>query len=465
MIQFSILRPVQSAALAMALLAGWSTLSPAAQAAIKFTKIFQSGDTAPGSQNKFEQSSFSTPVVSGSRVAFSATFLQQPVPAGTIPYPFGVYKFSSGKLEKQLDSSTLIPNSPNERFGGLRLGAISLQGDQVIVSSYAADSILYVNFFKIPIPKIKGGIYGFQNGKVSVIADTETTAPDGQKFSGFGFSKYQGPEGSWGVSANANQVVFGATAASNLAGLYLFRDGKISALIDENTINPINGSKLGFFSFQLQYNRYAAAVDQFEIKGSQIVFLPAFPPFTSFPASPPFSSGAPQVFSVQPQKLTTLVSNNDPLPGTSAKALGFRNASINSKGALAFADDSRNGRIFLKQQNQIRLIYQTGQTVPGLRTTPKTLGKVCLSGSQVTFNSDAGLLVSRGGQVSALVQPGDQLSGKTVSSIDAGSNRYCSGRFFAFVAGFTDGTSGMYRGEILPDMNALVAGQPDEADE
>jgi hypothetical protein len=55
MIQFSALRSGQSAALATALLVGWGTLSPAAQATVKFTKIVQSGDSAPGTKAKFGQ--------------------------------------------------------------------------------------------------------------------------------------------------------------------------------------------------------------------------------------------------------------------------------------------------------------------------------------------------------------------------------------------------------------------------
>jgi hypothetical protein len=471
MIQFSSLRPIQSAALLMSLLAGWGALSPAAQAAVKFTKIFQSGEPAPGSQSQFSPGNTSTPAISGSKVAFSAQFPNEPIPAGAISYPFSVYKFSNGKLEKQLDSMTPVPNGPNERFGGLSLGKISLQGDQVIASYFAVDSTLYQRF-GLPVPKIKGGVYGFQNGKVSVIADTETMAPDGQKFSGFGFARYQGPTGSWGVSASANQVVFGATTPSTL-GLYRFRNGQISALIDENTINPTNSTKLGLGAFQYQFNPYAAAVDQFDVNGAQIAFLPAVSPSGNGPLTNPYA-----VFSVQPQKLTSLVTSNDPLPGTSAKSPYFASASISGNGALTFVNIvpgpnvGVGDRVLLKQGNQIRSVYTVGQPVDGLRTPADSVRYTCISGTQVTFlvNSNrqyygSALLVSRGGKISPLVQAGDQLNGKTVRAIDPGTQRYCSGRFFVFDATFTDGSTGMYRGEIIPDMNALIAGQPDPSDE
>jgi hypothetical protein len=474
MIQFSALRSVQPAALAMALLAGWGALSPAAQAAVKFTKIFQAGDIAPGTQSPFLQGYVGAPTISGSKVAFQASFPNEPRPAGTKFDFFGVYKFSNGTLTKQLDSSTIIPNSPNERFGGLNLGAISIQGDEVIVSSFASDATLY-RILGLPVPKIKGGVYGVQNGKVSLIADTETLAPNGQKFTGFGFARYQGPTGSYGVSASTGQVVFGASTAN--IGLFVFRNGAISALIDENTINPLTGGKLGPGGFVYPFNPYAAAVAQFEINGPQIAFLPAFPPAGIGSQDNPHA-----VFSVQPQQLRSLVSTNDTLPGTPEKSAYFGSASINRNGDLAFSNIvpaisvGLGDRIFLKQQKQIRLIYKIGQPVEGLRApTLSVNSNTCISGTQVIFSAyttqltaspiQNALLVSRGGKVSTLVQSGDQLNGKTVQYISAGYRRYCSGRFFAFTAGFTDGTFGVYRGEILPDMNALLAGQPDPSDE
>jgi hypothetical protein len=214
----------------------------------------------------------------------------------------------------------------------------------------------------------------------------------------------------------------------------------------------------------LPYGRYQAAVAQYEINGPQITFLPAAVTFQGANIN-----GATNVFSVQPQKLASLASTADVLPGTGDKSTVFSSASISRSGALAFSNlvpAIRGGdRIFLKRQNQIKLIYQLGQTVQGLRKPPVYVEKACLSGNQVTFSSDAALLVSRGGKVSPLVQLGDQLDGKTVSSIFVGKKRYCSGRFFVFQVRFTDETSGIYRGEILPDMNSLVAGKSDEADE
>jgi hypothetical protein len=457
MIQFAALRSVQSVVLAMALLAGWSALSPAAQATVKFTKIVQTGDSAPGSTAKFEQFNqygSGPPAISGSRIAFNANLTGDPA------LTYALYKFSNGKLQKQLDSNTPVPNTTNRTFGRIT-DAIAIQGEQIVFNSGGG----VFNTIR-GLVKVAGGIYSVQNSVVKTIAETDTIAPGagGKRFSAFAFGGYRSASGVYDVSASDNQVLFSAVASDangqqSVRGLYVFRNDQLSALIDENTVDPSSGLAASFFN---QYSSNEAILAQYEINGPQIAFLPA--------ASLPYRD-SPLILSVQPQKLTSLASAADIVPPTF-----FTSASINRSGALAFSNlvPALYGgdRIFLKRHNRVKLIYQLGQTVQGLRTSPTAVSKACLSGTQVIFNFntgigtiDAGLLVSRGDKVSPLIQLEDQLEGKTVSSIFVDKKRYCSGRFFVFKVGFTDNTSAIYRGEILPDMNALVAGTPDEADE
>jgi hypothetical protein len=454
MIQVSSLQPVQSTLLTLILL---TTLGSTAQAAVKFTKIVQTGDSVPGSTAKFDQFNqygSGPPVISGSRVAFRADLTGDPA------LTYGLYKFSNGKLQKQLDSNTPVPNTTNRTFGRIT-DAIAIQGEQIVFNSGGG----VFSTIRGPV-KVPGGIYSVQNGVVKLIADTDMIAPGAgdKRFSAFAFGGYRTAGGTYDVSASDNQVLFSAVASDasgqqSVRGLYVFRNGQLSAVIDENTIDPSSGLSASFFK---KYNDYEVAIPQYEINGPQIAFLP--PPLIS-------GWGSPLVLSVQPQKLTSLASAADIVPSTT-----FKSASISRSGALAFSNLIPNlyggDRIFLKQQNRIKSVYQIGQAVQGLRASPTSVSKVCLSGTQVIFNFntgigtiDAGLLVARGGKVSPLIQLEDRLDGKTVSSVFVDKKRYCSGRFFVFKVGFTDNTSAIYRGEILPDMNALVAGRPDEADE
>jgi hypothetical protein len=139
------------------------------------------------------------PAISGSRIAFRAQLTGDPA------LTFALYKFSNGKLEKQLDTNTPIPNVANEFFKA-NISAIAIQGEQIVFNSGAG-------VFRAPggpFQNLPGGIYSVQNGVVKVIADTNTIAPGaaGQKFLGFAFGGSQFPSGVYDVSASDNQVIF-----------------------------------------------------------------------------------------------------------------------------------------------------------------------------------------------------------------------------------------------------------------
>jgi hypothetical protein len=456
------LRRLSPAIFLLTLFASLASIEASAQAfTVKFTKVAESGDPAPGTDKTL--SGVSTPLgIDGSKVVFTGFIFPSDTLSGIV-----IYKFSDGKLQKQLDKDTIVPRTDQERFGNLRIGETFIQNDRVFVSTYAYISLAYSSR-GIPAPKIKGGIYGIKNGHLSVIADTETIEPStGQKFSEFGIEGLRAGPVSYGMSASDDQVVFVAATSIDQTkrfGLRSFRNGMLSTLIDESTINPVNGQPLGQLSFFTNVIERLFIPSKFEINGRQIVYAPVEQ------SVPPAGSGK-GIFAVLPQRLLPIVSIRDKVPGTNENLKLNGDLSVNRQGTLAFSNDGK--QILLKRQNQLKTLYQVGQAVPGLRTPPISVSQPCISGNQVTFVATLNntpqqnaLLVSRNNKISVLLQPGDQLNGKTVDSI-AVSPRFCSGRFFAFAVRFdpTLGSSGIYRGEIVPNPKDYASGQKDESED
>jgi hypothetical protein len=466
MMQRFSLRQVSPAIFLLTLVVAWNAIASAAQAfTVKFTKVAESGDPAPGTDKILGRLS-TPPGIDGAKVVFTGVFATGR--QGDTVSEVVIYKFSNGTLQKQLDRDTIVPRSNHERFGNLRIGETFIQNDRVIVSTYAYLGLAYSSL-GIPVPQIKGGIYSIKNGQFNVIADTETIEPStGQKFSEFGLDglRVTNPV-SYGMSASDDQVVF--VAATSLEqtkrfGLRLFRNGNLSTLIGESTINPVNGQPLGQPSFFTNVIERIFIPSKFEINGRQIVYAPVEQ------SVPPAGSGK-GIFAVMPQRLIPIVSIQDKVPGTNENLQLSGDLSVNRQGTLAFSNAGK--QILLKRQNRLKTLYQVGQAVPGLRTPPIAVSNPCISGDQVAFVATLNntppqnaLLVSRNNKISVLLQTGDQLNGKTVDSI-AVSPRFCSGRFFAFAVRFdpTLGTSGIYRGEILPNPQDLAAGQKDESEE
>ncbi|MFM9994272.1 MAG: hypothetical protein ACKVU4_00565 [Phycisphaerales bacterium] len=258
-----------------------------------FTRIADTSTIVPGSSVPF--SVFELPSIDGGIVAF-------PGYAGTTSGPAGVYTGSGGALTTIADRSTAVPGGVGNFTGfglgtstwpSMHAGAVAFhgseQGSLVPTGLYLREGgqLLNVADFQTPVPGGSGGnffpfgrpslengrvvfqaaefpaggqngIYSWQSGALSIIADKSTLIPGGAgTFTNF-----------FDCSLDQGRLAFSAEGASNQHGLYLAdTGGALTRLYDSNTVVP--GGNGGGFTFLSRVSLSGESVAFWALGGGQ----------------------------------------------------------------------------------------------------------------------------------------------------------------------------------------------------
>jgi hypothetical protein len=228
----------------------------------------------PNGTGNFKRLSGPT-LLSGNNIAFGGSDNPVPLPPGGQQ---GIYLFHGGVLDHVADLNTLVPGGSGNKFAGFGApgqpftgGALS-GGNVVFLGFGSLQAGLYLSEDGIlsrvvdlgtPIPGGNGtfaqfmnedisggnvvffglgpgpqrGIYLFERGELSRVADTNTPIPAGTG----SFSDFSSPKGS------GRNVVFRGDGPGGQLGIYLFHDGVLDRVADQNT--PIPGDRGNFLFF------------------------------------------------------------------------------------------------------------------------------------------------------------------------------------------------------------------------
>ncbi|GJM14764.1 MAG: hypothetical protein DHS20C13_00910 [Thermodesulfobacteriota bacterium] len=143
----------------------------------------------------------------------------------------GIYLFNRGRLLKVADTNTQIPGiEEKENFGSFSLfnNKIASLGDGKVVFVGRDQSY-------------REGLYLFDNGRLSVIANKDTPMPGGTDT----FSQFTNI-----TSIGGNDILFrGLNGTHHQQGIYAYKDGRISLVVDKNTPIPGSGTLADFNDF------------------------------------------------------------------------------------------------------------------------------------------------------------------------------------------------------------------------
>jgi PEP-CTERM motif len=306
------------------------------------------------------------------------------------------------------------------------------------------------NFTSFGVPSLNGGTVAFngsglsqQNGiytavvggPVTPVADRNTPIPGGT-------GNFQGFSGT--PSLHGGTVAFTGLVSSlpQRDGIYAsVIGGPVISVADQNT--PIPGGVGNFVSFldnpsldngvvafrgfdqnQIQQGIYAATL------GGQV---------------------------------TSVVDINTPIPGGTGNFLAFRgNTSLDDGVVAFFGVDSlfRPGIYTAVIGGPVTRVADTNTPIPGDTGTFENFGSFSLSDGNVAFNDGSPRPAIYGnveGTLARVIGPGDSLDGRTVLSATLARESQ-SGDQIAFVAAFTDGSSGIYvaQPQVIPEPSTLL---------
>ncbi len=368
-----------------------------------------------------------------------------PIATTSTPVPNGVGNFSSFKVQAP---SSLVPPS-------LDGASVSFAGlDQAA----------------------RGGVYRYDSGMVSMVANTSTSIPRSTAtFDLLGFSVISGPSVAFRASGGA-----GTSAASG--GIYLASAGFISPVADNNMLVP--GTNSGVFdgygdmsidntdvSFFGQYHINSVTHDgiyryrnhSLSIIANENTAIPdGTGTFQSLNTNVNGANGyiafwgknqitGPGIYMADPSDNISVIANSnttDPVGG--GLLVGFSNISLSANDtAAAFIGTNAAGAtsLFKRVDGVLHVVARTGQLAPGggiLRITDLELS---LDDSHVAFlaSVDPGLALftDRRGELERVIGRGDLIGDKVIRDLVIGPDAL-SGTSIAFAAQFTDGTSGVF---------------------
>lgn len=174
------------------------------------TRVADVNTPIPGGSGTF--TSFNPPVLSGSNVAFDGF--------GSFGGQEGLYLFESGVLTRVVDRNTPIPGGNGTFTGGFRP---ALSGGNVAFRGDGSAG--------------QEGIYLFEGGALTRVADLNTPIPGGNgTFTSLDFLP----------ALSGGNVAFTGFGSSGQGGIYLFDGGVLTRVADRNT--PIPGGSGDFIT-------------------------------------------------------------------------------------------------------------------------------------------------------------------------------------------------------------------------
>jgi hypothetical protein len=357
-----------------------------------FRKVADTNTPIPGGVGNFL--SFTVPSIDFGDVAFFGNGLSG---------QGGVYISSGGTLNVVVDTSTPIPggtgNFTSFGFPSLDAGIVA--------------------FFGRGSPG-QEGVYLSSGDTLEVVADLSTPIPGGTgNFTIFGFPLL-----------DAGIVAFIGHGSSGQEGVYISSRGTLNVVADKST--PIPGGTGSFSHF------ISPAVGD-----GKVVFVG-----TGGPGGIYISSG---------DILEDVVDGNTPIPGGSGTSFAaFGPPSFDGE-SVAFVGTNLTFPIqegvYLSSGDTLEVVADLSTPIPGGTGNFEGFGVVSVDGDNVAFEGDdgseEGIFIDIGGVLMKVINPGDSLDGKTVSSDILFSKEGLSGNSVVFFAAFTDGSRGIFVAELV----------------
>jgi hypothetical protein len=316
----------------------------------------------------------------------------------------GLYRWSSGTLSMVANTGTLVPGSSTNFAHFLGFSTSFTNFGTVLV--FLADD------------NNQTGVYELSQGHLRVMADTSMNAP-GTTSHFTGFSRPSTP-GTW--FSGTYETPTGTRSIVYCAGCSPF------PLIDGNT--PVPGGT-GNFSYAANPEASTEAIF-FGIDANQKQGIYRY--FYNGPNSHP----------------VLLADTNSTIPGTSKKFATFDSNSLSiSNLGVAFSAEDDTGRAYIIK----RLL---GGTNTNLQTVASDIGHppLAMGGQYIAYLRQGAIYTDWFGTNQRLIGPGNQLLGKTISSVLIGPDAF-AGPDIAFAATFTDGSQGLFVAN-LPEPCAIL---------
>jgi hypothetical protein len=389
------------------------TIFAAAMVAMSLTRTVQGLDF---DYAKIVDTSTSIPIVGGTFTTESGASLDgyNVVFSGSKTGYQGLFMSTAGSLTKLVDTSTSIPNGTGNF---VTMGSPSVSGSQIAFWGTGSSGQL--------------GVYKASLAGATRVADLTTAIPGGSgNFTSFTTT----------VSLDGTDVAFTGVGSSSQTGVYSTVGG-FHAVANTSTLIPSGSGNFGSFS--------APA-----LKGGNVAFIG-------------FNSGLSQggVYSDVGGTLHAVANQSTSIPG-GAGAFGttFSGYPALSNGNVAFFGATGN---YTDAGGTLAVVADATTPIPGGTgnfTNLAPLGYPSIDNGSVAFLAygsgaqQQGVYTNYGGMLSAVVAKNMTIDAKTLSSFGGIGARAISNGNVAFLAAFSDGSSGIYVAEQSYTYTANASG-------
>ncbi len=386
-------------AIAFALLFVW--LPNGKAGAVTFTKIADTNTTVSGTTGNFI--SFSAPTISGQNVSFQGSTAGLPAQ----PNQPGVYSYINGSLNTIADTNTSAPGGTGNFSSFLSTPTISGNNVAFLGTDSVGNQGIYT--------KIGGGA-------LNVVANQSIPVPGGT--GNFQPNLFKAP------TISGQNVAFLGTDSSGQQGIYTNSGGTLNVVANENTAIPGGAGNFNSFLSPTISNQNVAFV------GSD-------------------SSNNQAIYTKIGSSLQAPVNQNTTVPGGTGTFTSLLSPEINGQNfAFEGVDSSGQTGIYTDIGGSLTQVANFNTLIPGTTNNFATLSNFSFDGQNVAFlgsdsSGNQGLYANSGGALTKVIDVTSPLSGKTLTSLDI-SKQGLSGNSVAFLANFTDGSSGIF--------NAVISG-------
>lgn len=321
----------------------------------------------------------------------------------------GLYLWHAGSIRIVADTGTPVPDGTGT-FDGYR--SATLSGDNVAFQAFSSGNRVE-------------GIYLASGGAVTRVADDSVAPPGGTaKFRGFAIDP----------PVSGADVFFAAGVGATAGGMYRFHNGSLFVLADMSTPTP-------------------GATGTFTSLNSQVVGKNGSVIFTGI------TNGTRGVYGYVGGSLVRIADTTTPLPGGGGTFGNFDNGVLGYDGTTAVFLSGGflpGGGLYAASGGVIRRIALNSDPLPdGGTFSFNNLSTVAVDGDIIAFIGQSGSLYADvGDDIRRVIGAGDVLSGKTIEDIHINPDGL-SGDQLAFVARFTDRSSGIYIATV-PEPAALA---------
>ncbi|MEW9900643.1 hypothetical protein ABWL39_18660 [Chitinivorax sp. PXF-14] len=393
---------------------------------LTFTKLADTSTNAL--RPDMQYASFGDPSISGGQEAFNARSTGgDPFRPTTLD---GIYAYGGGSLRRVVDQADQPSSNPFSRFSSF--GKPSISGSDIAFTANFRDGGA----------SYRDGVFVQNSAGLHVVTDTNAdTTRRGMAFTSFGDPSISGGQ----LAFKAHSSDGDPFRPASLDGIYAYSGGSLRRVVgqlDQPSSNP--------FSLFSRFGKPS-------ISSGNIAFTANFRDGGS-----PYHDG---VFVQNGAGLRMVADTNADTTRRGMAFTSFGDPSI-SGDEVAFNAHSSDGDpfrpitldgIYLYDGVALdRVVDEMDQPTSDPFSRFFSFGDPSISGSSVAFLADyrsgsaslrKGLFLRLNGVLDEIISAGDQLDGLTVASLGFGQDGI-DGNALAFVAAFTDGSSGVFRVDV-----------------